>query len=216
MFISDYATTINEYNAWLKADDRFKFSKPSLRTLRNAEPGGERDYEIYQLVPKDKEFKLLNNQMQQLFVFFIDGASFIDVDDHWKYQILVCKNPRAIVGFATTYQLELNNGSTATRISQFLILPPFQKRGLGKVLLEAIYEVAMKDKLCSEITVEDPSDDFQNMRDSFDIRLILSKGYFKAFKKREPITKDNFCDFTLSKSEVKEICKILKLTKSRV
>ena len=38
----------------------------------------------------------------------------------------------------------------------------------------------MMDKKCVEISVEDPSVDFQKMKDSLDKRMILDHGFFKA------------------------------------
>lgn len=56
------------------------------------------------------------------------------------------------------------------RISQFLILPPFQRQGHGTRFLEAIYNNRPKNTL--EICVEDPSDEFQMLRDRLDLRLF--------------------------------------------
>ena len=212
----EYATTQKEFQNWVKEDSAFQFTRSPIKTIRNVEPGGEKDYEIYTITTKDKEFNKLNNQFQQLFIFFIDGASFIDVDQNWRYFILLCKSQKSIVGFATTYQVNEKLSRTATRISQFLILPPYQKRGLGKIILEAIYEDARKNPQCDEITVEDPSEDFQNMRDVYDIRLILKEGYFSMFKKRDTISMDTYEKYSLRKEEVKKIRQCLKLTKSRV
>jgi histone acetyltransferase 1 len=47
------------------------------------------------------------------------------------------------------------------RISQFLVLPPYQRLGIGSTLLENMYNFYLVDKKCTEITVEDPSEDFQ-------------------------------------------------------
>jgi len=58
------------------------------------------------------------------------------------------------------------------RISQFIVLPTYQRLGIGSTLLESMYQYYLDDKKCTEITVEDPSDDFQQMKDALDIKLI--------------------------------------------
>ena len=69
------------------------------------------------------------------------------------------------------------------RISQFIVLPPYQRLGIGSTLLEKMYQYYLDDKLCIEITVEDPSDDFQQMKDALDIKLIWKRGFFRTFRK---------------------------------
>jgi hypothetical protein len=75
---------------------------------------------------------------------------------------------------------------------------------------------------CYELTVEDPSFEFETMRDIYDLKLLLKSGFFSVFEDKLPhlgedlITRDNYGDFRLSKSEVEQIQKRLKLTKSRV
>jgi histone acetyltransferase 1 len=55
--------------------------------------------------------------------------------------------------------------------------------GIGSTLLENMYQYYLIDKKCTEITVEDPSDDFQQMKDSLDIKLIWKAGFFRSFRK---------------------------------
>lgn len=68
------------------------------------------------------------------------------------------------------------------RISQFIVLPTYQRLGIGSTLLESQYNYYLADKKCTEITVEDPSDDFQQMKDALDIKLIWKGGYFKSIR----------------------------------
>ncbi len=62
------------------------------------------------------------------------------------------------------------------RISQFLILPPFQKQGHGKELYTFLYNYFLNDIQVHDITVEDPNDDFQSMRETCDVNRILRDG----------------------------------------
>jgi len=68
------------------------------------------------------------------------------------------------------------------RISQFIVLPSYQRLGIGSTLLENLYNFYLADKKCTEITVEDPSDDFQQMKDALDIKMIWKAGFFKSIR----------------------------------
>ncbi len=165
-------------------------------------------------------------------MLFIDGLSFIQLDPYWTYYVIykVVKNPShpkhpfyAVAGYSTTYEFwEMHADRCRTRISQFLILPPYQRKGFGKELLDGIYGDLLLYPKCYEITVEDPSYEFESMRDGYDMKLILANGFFKAYETQlhkwtdGGITAENYDDFTLSKGEIAKIVKTLKLTKSRV
>jgi len=82
---------------------------------------------------------------QSVLLLFIDGLSFIELDQYWTYYILYKKKflPALkayiypVVGYATTYEFwKPKADECRTRISQFLILPPFQKLGFGTHLLD--------------------------------------------------------------------------------
>lgn len=62
------------------------------------------------------------------------------------------------------------------------MLPVYQRLGIGSTLLEHMYQFYLKDKWCTEITVEDPSDDFQQMKDALDIKLIWNAGFLKSLR----------------------------------
>ena len=58
------------------------------------------------------------------------------------------------------------------RISQFLILPPYQSSGHGSALYNAIYSEALADSTIQELTVEDPSEEFDVLRDINDWKVL--------------------------------------------
>jgi histone acetyltransferase 1 len=62
--------------------------------------------------------------------------------------------------------------SSRLRISQFLILPQYQRGGHGSALYNAIYSDAMADDTISELTVEDPSEEFDKLRDINDFKTL--------------------------------------------
>lgn len=60
------------------------------------------------------------------------------------------------------------------RISQMLILPPFQGMGIGAQFIETIYNKFKDDPKVVDITVEDPSDDFRRVRNFVDAKLCVN------------------------------------------
>ena len=64
--------------------------------------------------------------------------------------------------------------SSRLRISQFLILPNYQRGGHGSELYQAIYTEVMSDPTVLELTVEDPSEEFDKLRDVNDFKILRS------------------------------------------
>ncbi|KAI8963539.1 acyl-CoA N-acyltransferase [Daldinia sp. FL1419] len=58
------------------------------------------------------------------------------------------------------------------RISQFLILPPFQGKGIGAFLYDTMFEIATNTTATKEVTVEDPNEDFDLLRDLCDMKFL--------------------------------------------
>ncbi|KAK5663990.1 hypothetical protein OQA88_203 [Cercophora sp. LCS_1] len=69
-----------------------------------------------------------------------------------------------------------------TRISQFVILPPFQMNGLGLKLYSIIYQHYLNHPQTVEITVEDPNEAFDDMRDVADLIFLRQRDDFNALK----------------------------------
>jgi GNAT superfamily N-acetyltransferase len=67
---------------------------------------------------------------------------------------------KKLVAFATTFEEYLKVPRAAVTISQVLVLPPYQKFGIGSTLLQIIYTHYLRDKRCTQIVVEDPATDF--------------------------------------------------------
>lgn len=112
------------------------------------------------------------------------------------------QSPYCLAGFATSYRnlvLPRMTASTSAsdsewtpeaqdsivldvpareRISQFLILPPFQGKGLGTLLYNVATATFLSDDLVFEITVEDPNEAFDDMRDYCDLaRLVVDSDF---------------------------------------
>ncbi|KAK7422359.1 histone acetyltransferase 1 [Neonectria punicea] len=59
-----------------------------------------------------------------------------------------------------------------TRLSQFIILPPFQGKGIGARLYKTIFEHYHKHPQTHEFTVEDPNEAFDDLRDVCDLEFL--------------------------------------------
>jgi hypothetical protein len=68
------------------------------------------------------------------------------------------------------------------RLSQFLILPPFQRAGHGGTFYDIIFKHARANPDVQEICVEDPSDAFEDLRDRRDLQSLESNNVFKDIK----------------------------------
>ncbi|KAI9768018.1 MAG: histone acetyltransferase 1 [Geoglossum simile] len=64
------------------------------------------------------------------------------------------------------------------RISQFLILPPFQSQGHGSRFYGALVASFLADPSIKEITVEDPNEAFDDLRDYCDIKRLRENSTF--------------------------------------
>lgn len=91
--------------------------------------------------------------------------------------------------------LSINQGgqirdNIRVRISQFLILPHYQREGHGNKFYQALYQSFLADPRIKEITVEDSSDRFQEIRDKNDIRFLRENRALEDLK--APVDKNVF------------------------
>lgn len=82
----------------------------------------------------------MNNQVYARFM--IDTGVFIDfTDKNWSFYVIFLKETdfRTFAGFVNFYPFNLSAVQSRMRISQLLILPVFQRRGLATSLLKVIF-----------------------------------------------------------------------------
>lgn len=79
-------------------------------------------------------------------------------------------------------EVSLSDLQSRTRISQFIILEPFHKGGNGSRLYNSIFDFYLKDKNTVEITVEDPNEAFDDMRDLNDLTRLRKAEEFAALR----------------------------------
>ncbi|XP_040583195.1 histone acetyltransferase type B catalytic subunit isoform X1 [Lepeophtheirus salmonis] len=207
-------SSLSEFLKAVKKDEEFTpiGNKLSSFTLDGSDKV-VRNYEIYEADESIKGFREYHAKLQPWIMFYIDAASYIDIDDeNWKFYLLfertnINGSPRYyIAGYMTIYKYYAYPDKIRPRISQMLILPPYQKQGLGAKLLDIVSKTFWDDSNVVDITVEDPSDDFIRLRDFVDVTNALSLDCFSS-----QIIKKGF-----SSSMVQESGKKLKLCKKQV
>jgi len=173
----------------------------------------EESFEIYHVdcttVPSFRDY---HAKLQPFLLFFIDAASYIDIDDsNWRFFLVYEKyslegeTRYSIAGFATVYQYYAYPANIRPRVSQVLTLPPYQKKGQGSHLLNAIYKHYFKDERVVDITVEDPSEDFVRLRDFVDTKNCLKS--VESFGSLEAVS-NGFTDAMASEANKKlKLCK---------
>ena len=193
----------------------------------------KRDFEIYLTDISTPGFGAYHQRMQTFLWWFIDAASYIDTDDDkWQYFLIFEKrslNPipsqpnghsvnkeekiYCFVGYSTVYRYYAYPDRMRPRISQFIILPPFQRRGLGTRLLEAIYLYYKTDKVI-DITVEDPSDNFTRIRDFVDSKYCRNLMSFSAenLKKgfNREMSEEAQKEFKISQKQSRRVYEVLR------
>ncbi|KAF9421312.1 histone acetyltransferase 1 [Podila epigama] len=168
-------------------------------------------FEFYQAKFDTPRFREYHKRMQCFTIFFIEGASFIEDDDEkWEVRMVFEKvsengnHTYHFVGYCTMYPYFCYPDQIRMRISQFLILPPYQQQGHGSRLYRSIYNDMCNRKEIREMTVEDPNEEFSDLRDKNDMALLGSK---KVFENMQASVKN---------STIEAIAKTYKLTKRQV
>jgi histone acetyltransferase 1 len=149
-----------------------------------------------------------HEKLQTFSLFFIQGSSFIESEDE-KWKIFFLFENSNIVGYCTVYPFYGYPDRTRLRISQFIILPPFQKQGHGSKLLNSIYNYA-KQINSIDVCVEDASEEFQMLRDKVDLKNFQKLNLkLNLFDKEFKIQVKN--ELKLNDSQIRKCYEIEKL-----
>ncbi|KAK7495641.1 hypothetical protein BaRGS_00013088, partial [Batillaria attramentaria] len=184
--------------------------------------GQAREFQIFKTDVVTPSFREFHERLQTFILFFIDAASFIDIDDEkWMFYVLFEKYMHdgcpafAVVGYMTVYKYYAYPEKIRPRLSQFLILPPFQRQGHGAHLLQTFYNDMMGRSEVLDITVEDPSENFQRLRDFVDahncqkLASFQPESLLKGFS--ESMAAEAQSKLKLSKRQARRVYEILRL-----
>jgi histone acetyltransferase 1 len=140
-------------------------------------------YEIYQSSFETPGMRELHTKMQVFLLFYIEASSFIDSNDKiWELLTVYERVGQHVyfLGYTTLYRwVVLPSLRKRLRVSQFMLLPLYQKQGHGSRLYEQVMLLADKRDYI-EVNIEDPSPGFQYMRDLFDMRRCREHGFYQA------------------------------------
>jgi len=185
----------------------------------------ENNKKIYNIDILKDDFTAESYSLQALCTFFIDAASFIPVGTNfWGYFLIIEAGEDKnwyTVGFSSYKNFHVELEKYYTMISQFLVLPPYQRKGMGTFLLENAYRYLFKeDKGCLEITTEDPGIEFILMRDYTICKIMTNEklidDLLKSVIGSAIESKEVYDKFTLEKNKLEEICKNLKLQENLI
>ncbi|CAE6404436.1 unnamed protein product [Rhizoctonia solani] len=147
-------------------------------------------FEVYHSTWDTPGFREYHRRMQIFILLYIEGGSYIQEDeDKWEFVVLYERrrghSPNDgpndtptytyhFAGYSSLYPFWCWPDRVRLRLSQFVILPPYQHAGHGSALYNAIYQFALGRDQIVELTVEDPSEAFEDLRDRNDMERLLS------------------------------------------
>ncbi|KAG2020734.1 histone acetyltransferase type B catalytic subunit [Coprinopsis cinerea AmutBmut pab1-1] len=146
------------------------------------------EYEVYHATWDTPGFREYHRRMQLFILLYIEGGSYInEEEDTWEFMVLYEKRKRRdvphtptyhFVGYSSLYPFYHYPEKIRLRLSQFVILSPYQHGGHGSELYKAIYQYVVGQPHIAELTVEDPAEAFEDLRDKMDLQMLLSNEKF--------------------------------------
>ncbi|KAE8741956.1 hypothetical protein FOCC_FOCC012516 [Frankliniella occidentalis] len=218
-----FLSNLDTFVASLSKESKFTPYGELINSFKTGRDGNEPcTYEIYLCDTSNSEFIKYHERLQTFILWYIDGSSYIDTDDsNWKF--FVCyekykldgKTMYAIAGYATVYQYYAYPKNIRPRISQFLVLPPFQRQGIGANLLRTIYNNFKGQDKVLDITVEDPSQDFQYLRDYVDCENMMKLASYQTKQLKdgfsEEMAQEARSKLKINKRQARRVYEILRL-----
>ncbi|SMN19096.1 similar to Saccharomyces cerevisiae YPL001W HAT1 Catalytic subunit of the Hat1p-Hat2p histone acetyltransferase complex that uses the cofactor acetyl coenzyme A [Maudiozyma saulgeensis] len=149
---------------------------------------------IGEIIQTNKESSIVKfwERIQIFTLLFIEAATYLNLQEEprWVIYLIFNEQDKNLIGFATTYsywdyQGFQNFDKTSSniqfneKISQFLIIPPYQGKGHGSTLYQSLYSYWNKQSNVSCITVEDPNEQFDDLRDYNDLKILQENKFFQ-------------------------------------
>lgn len=178
--------------AWLKEESEgsFGIDYSSFSTSVQSYPGKQAELRKFRLEEAPEVWLKVHNRMEILMYFFIEGASTIlptedeEADPAWTTLLMISPETNDILGICTLFdffQFPVKDDAgnlldrKRLRLSQMLIVPPYQKKGLGWSIYEYVYnEMVLKDPAVVDFCVEDPTEEFTNLRMTYDLQYLFT------------------------------------------
>ncbi|CAM6085157.1 unnamed protein product [Calypogeia fissa] len=163
-------------SSWTPEDGSVPVVEEESTSANSNDQSKNKPRKIVRVELADPAVRDLHARLTPLCLCFIEGAQPIESDDPlWEvYLALEGEGPKMkVAGFCNVYCFYHYPDSTRLRISQILVLPPYQGSGFGLHLLESVNATATA-RSCYDVTMEEPSVVLQKLRDTMDVLRFLS------------------------------------------
>ncbi|KAK3543746.1 hypothetical protein QTP70_027158 [Hemibagrus guttatus] len=219
-----FCSNTDDFISLLEKEANFKPFGSLLHTYKvhNVEEGIDVTYLIHKADISCPGFREYHERLQTFLMWFIETASFIDVDDdHWDFFLVFEKYNKdgetlyATVGYMTVYNYYVYPDKTRPRVSQMLILPQFQGEGHGAQLLETVHRFYCNLPKVQDITAEDPSDNYVKLRDFVLVKLCKDLPSFSNEKLAQGFSEEMATEarekLKINKKHARRVYEILRL-----
>ncbi|WVR03957.1 histone acetyltransferase type B catalytic subunit [Kwoniella sp. DSM 27419] len=142
-------------------------------------------FEMYKSNWNTPGFREYHRRMQLFILLYIEGGSYVQEDeDAWEFITLFERRKRPdsdlhtyhFVGYVSVYPFWCYPDQVRLRLSQFVILPPYQHQGHGSKLYSTLFANMLSRPEVAELTVEDPAEAFEDLLDRNDLRFLIKQG----------------------------------------
>ncbi|XP_051998789.1 histone acetyltransferase type B catalytic subunit-like [Xyrauchen texanus] len=219
-----FCCNTDDFISLLEKEAKFKpfGSLQHTYKVHNEEAGEDLTYQIHKVDISCSGFSEYHERLQTFLMWFIETASFIDVDDnHWDFFLVFEKYNKdgetlyATVGYMTVYNYYVYPDKTRPRVSQMLILPPFQGEGHGAQLLETVHRYYCSSPRVQDITAENPSENYVKLRDFVLVKLCLALPSFSCEKLSSGFNEEMVSEardkLKINKKHARRVYEILRL-----
>lgn len=222
-----YYTNLEEYKKVVKAKtESFKpfGEKVDEFEISSGTPDGStRAFEVYVSDVNDKEFLKYHSRLESFSFWFIDAFSRVEHDPLWLFFMVYEKYSTdnneiryATAGYFTVYQYFSYPQFIRPRVSQILVLPPFQKLGIASRLIEeTVFKHFVPKENVADITYEQPTDIVQHIRSVVDTKRCMALPAFAKDKLLVGFSKNMLREakekFKINPKQCRVIYEILRL-----
>ncbi|KAG4194744.1 hypothetical protein ERO13_A06G070500v2 [Gossypium hirsutum] len=182
-FLQTFSTENNFISSVVSNEEKLqtKASNGHTTHFNGSSEAAFSDLEVVRLMMSNLAAGHLYSRVVPLVLLLVDGSNPIDVTDpSWELYLLTRKKTdqpantqHILLGFAALYRFYRYPDGSRLRLSQILVLPPYQHKGYGSYLVEVLSNVAISENVY-DLTVEEPQEYFQHVRTSFDVKRLLA------------------------------------------
>ena len=218
-----HTSSSEEFAKILEEEKTTPFRPPGIQVHSYTHEDGNQ-YVVHRTEPcRDPPARELHERAESIAIWYIDGASAVDLHDHrWTIYTVYRKSSipndsRAryeYVGYLTTFSFMnpfRKQAPVTWRICQVLILPPFRRMGHAKRLIRLIAQQAEQNGIY-EVNVNDPTDTFRSLFELVCLeRCVKSSGIFNFAVDSGPELEKAKSLLRVRKEQVLRCYQILKL-----